>query len=357
MYTYIVVISSVILLLNFQSRIKFSLLGNSLDLSLLPLLPFPFLMLYTINNPDYQVYRVAYETGFGPYFETGIKIVSEGLHSLGLYDYSIFLSLVVLLVCVVFYKWGKLCPDISHVILLYALFVMFYDVIQIRNTIASFLILLGLYFCVKQKSLATLLSCLIAIFFHRLSLLTGLLLIYLFFTRPRQYLKPSKLEVSAIMFFSLVGITFGGHIVQLLSFRFSFFERLSMYSSSKVGVDSFVIWGGYSLVSLILLWFFGVRKILNNAERDGSFSEEVITISLLFRYSLFSIPFLGFLLYIDEFNRIYKLFYIINYLLFSFVKKELSVSNGNLIYIFFCLINIIFMLVTMTRGINFDLYW
>lgn len=357
MYTYIVVISIVFLLFIFQSRIKFTLFGNSLNISLLPLIPFPVLMLYTINNPDYQVYRVAYETGYGPYFETGIKIISDGLRFLGLYDYSVFLCLVVLFVYLVFYKWGKLCPEISYVILLYTLFVMFYDVIQIRNTIASFLILLGLYFCVKQKILATLLSCVVAIFFHRLSLLTGVLLIYLFFTRPNKYLKPSKLELTSIIFFSLVGVVFGGYIVQLLSFRFSFFERLSLYLSSKVGLDSLIIWGGYSLFSLILLWFFGVKKILSNSERKGKFTEEVIAISLLFRYSLFSIPFLGFLLYIDEFNRVYKLFYIINYLLFSFVKKELSNSNGIILSCIFCILNIIFMLVTISRGINFDLYW
>ena len=72
---------------------------------------------------------------------------------------------------------------------------------------------------------------------------------------------------------------------------------------------------------------------------------------------LFGIAVSGFLLFVEEFNRMYRLFYLAGYLIFGLIEKRMPGTNRYILFRVICAINILFMVVAMLRGINFDLYW
>ena len=320
----------------------------------LMLIPFVVLLLFTENNPDYQVYRESFETGGGPYYETGIRIAADLLRKIGLNDYRFFLLIVAGLVFFAFRLWGRHISDIGVVILFYTQFILFYDVIQIRFAVAMMLVIISLYYAVERKAVPAVLFGICAVFFHRLSALACLMVLYIALVKPRKDYSLSPMETGLMLLIGLAGCVISRPLVNLIASRWSFFSRISMYMTTDVGYDSLIIWVGYELLLIAAIYFLGYWPVIGDPLEDDRTKAAV---NKLFRFMLFGIAVSGFLLFVEEFNRMYRLFYLAGYLIFGLIEKRMPGTNRYILFRVICAINILFMVVAMLRGINFDLYW
>ncbi len=351
MQTYIIITLFGVILLGFQKKYRI----KGININYFLLISELILLVFTVNNPDYQTYKVAYTQGMGPFYETGILIVSDLLRKVGIVQYSSFLFLVFGLILLTFQIWGKEIKHINYVIFLYSLFIMYYDCIQIRNTIAVFLILIALYLSAFDRKILGIIFCIIAVFFHRFAILMGMIVLYTVIIKPN---KKYKIQRNEILFITIAGCAIsilGMPIILFVSEKISLVARLKFYISSTLSIDSFIIWAGPAIVYLIIMWYLGIRKI--NKEDSGISIQKRKLINILFRYSLFSVATSGFLLYLNEFNRLYRMFYLVLFLLFGIIETELSRKNRWLLFCMMSAVNIVFMGVAMLRGINFDLFW
>ncbi len=313
-----------------------------------------FLLIFTVNNPDRLTYENAYYTGYGPFYEQGFYYIKDILGFFGINNYNFFLFLIAIFIIFVFYKWKKIIPNIYTVIFLYSLFCMYYDVIQIRYTIAQFLIVLALYFLIQEKKILCLLICFIAPQFHRMSLLLVLILLYLLIMPPKKEYSLSYLELLVLSIFGFMSIFLSKPLINFISSYIPFLRRISSYMINYTSFDSLLIWAGYLLLVIIILYYFAVKKILNIANKNIILKRQVNT---MYRFIFWGIAVMGLLIYMNEFNRAYRTFYLVAYLLYGKVRNQISKKNRIIIYLLLCLINIIFMFVAMSRGLLFDLYW
>ena len=327
---------------------------RGVDFRWLMLVPFVILLLFSANNPDYQVYKESFETGYGPYYETGIRIIADILGKLRLNDYRVFLLLVASLVYFVFRLWNRKIENIGMVVLLYSLFIMYYDVIQIRFTIAMMFVLLSLYYTIDKKWAPAFLFAAASVFFHRLAALPCLILFYLFVIRPRKDYSLSGKEAKLLIVVGLLGSVFSRKAVELIAGRSAFFSRITLYITNNVGYDSLVIWVGYEVFLIAAIYWLGLKAVIQDPEVDDG--TKAVSINL-FRFMLFGITVSGFMLYVEEFNRMYRLFYLAGYLLFAYIEKFMKGTDRLLLFWAIIVVSILFMMVAMLRGINFDLYW
>lgn len=353
MFTYITVTLIGIFLLGFQDQYKI----KGFDIRYIFCFFESVLMILTVRNPDYEIYKTAFYYKDGPFFETGINLVSDFLKIFGVNNFSFFLLLINVLILFVFSKWGQYIKNINHVIILYSLFIMYYDCIQIRNTIASFIIIFALYVGINGKRAIAIFLCFISLLFHRFSLLTGSILIYTLFIKPNKTYKIKKWEIYILLSIGIMASIFGNVIISLVLNEIPFLGRISFYLTNKVKFDSFIIWGGSATFLTIILWFFGVRYILNSPYRNQIPIERRKVVNILFRYSLFSLFCAGILLYLDEVNRLYRLFYLIQFFLYGTIELYIPRKNRVIIVSSFIFIHVVFMGVAMSRGLNFDIYW
>lgn len=350
MYTYLLIVCFSIFLFIKQYEKQ----NNGLNYLLL--LVEAVFLIFSINNSDYSSYYDIYSGRVNIPIEKGFKATSVFLRGIGLESYTYFLILVMLLIAFVFWKWGKLIPNINYVLFFYALFLMYYDCIQIRNTIATFLILYAMYLSLHDKIAPALVVCLAAVFFHRLGFLLALILIYIMIFKPRKGYEISKLEIALHVFVGAFVVVFGRKILLFLAGKGGIFFKLYDYLAETAGFDSLIIWAGSTTGMLILLWYFGVRKVLSS---DNTSVPEIRkkAVNYLFRYCLFNISCSGFLLFLIEFNRIYRLFELMLFMIFALIQSEMSWKSKRVIFFVFFAVNVIFMLVAIPRGVNLDTFF
>lgn len=347
-YIAVIIISLIIWKITITVRIK------GMDIRLLMIVPFAVLLIFTSNNPDYQTYKISFDTGYGPYFETGIKYVAEFLSLFGLKYYYIFLILVIALTFYTFRLWSKKIENIQAVIFLYELFGIYYDVIQIRFLISMLFIFISLYFAIERKLLPAVANGIAAIFFHRLSVLSNLFIVYIFIKQNTKDHAINKKEIVGFGCFGAVGIGLSGWAVGIIAQEVSFFQRVLLYLSNKKSYDSLIIWAGYECLLLVIIYFGGYKELIFNNTVDIKIKDAA---SKLYRFLLFGIVVSGILLYVQEFNRLYRQFYLVGYMLYGMIERYMGNINRKILFLLIGSINIIFMIVAMIRGINFDLYW
>ena len=247
------------------------------------LLVMSILMIFTEKNPDYYTYYYAYTYGIRPFYENGISYISDILGILGISSYKVFLILVMFLICTVFNAWTKYVKNIHHVIFIYSLFIMYYDCIQIRNTIAAFLIILALLFAIEKKRIMCIILCIVSVSFHRLAVLTGLIALYVMFIEPQKEYQISRKEVLVVCVGGLITAVSAIPIINAVAKIIPILHRVLGYLSTNVSIDSYVIWIMPAILYIVTLWFCGIKKLLSS---DAISAEKKRVINILFRYSL-----------------------------------------------------------------------
>ena len=195
------------------------------------------------------------------------------------------------------------------------------------------LVLISLYYSIDHKYKWSIVFAIVSVYFHRLALLPCMIILYLSLFRPKNNYLLSKKETAILVVIGLIGSLASRKLVELIAAKWSFFSRINLYMTKDVGYDSLVIWVGYELFLIIAIYFLGFESIIKNRWIDLKTKEAV---NILFRFMLFGITISGFMLFVEEFNRMYRLFYL----------------QWTMI-----IVSMLFMAVAMMRGINFDLYW
>lgn len=351
MYTYLAILCVSTLLLMLQQHkqnkgINYLLLGIEV-----------IMLVFSKNNSDYSTYLKIYDGELNLPYEIGMKTVGNILRCFGLEDYTYFLILVMILVLFVFYKWGKIIPYINHVLYFYTLFIMYYDCIQIRNTIATFMLLYALYLALYDKKITAILICFLATFFHRLTFLTGLILAYIVFSRRHKTTyEVSKKEIGLNLLLGFSGAILGRPLIKFLAPYNTMFAKAQEYLAIDSGYDSLIIWAGSTAVILVLLWYTGVKKALDPLNTNVPEIRKK-AVNYLYRYALFSIGCSGLLLFLEEFNRVYRLFNLMLFMVFGMIESEMTWKSRRLVFIIIVAINVIFMLVALPRGVDLDTFF
>ena len=128
------------------------------------------------------------------------------------------------------------------------------------------------------------------------------------------------------------------------------------YLSIDTGYDSLIIWGGTTGGMMIILWYFGVKNVLSS-DNHQVLEIRKRAVNYLFRFSLFSISCSGFLLFLNEFNRTYRLFDVMLFMIFGIIEDEMSWKNKRLTFLIFSLVNIVFMMIALSRGVDLDTFF
>lgn len=314
------------------------------------------LMIFTVNNPDYNVYKKEFELRrWTSIAEPGIRYISAFLEKIGLNYYWFFQILIIILILYTFVKWKRYSNNICIVLFLYSQFIMYYDIIQIRNAIASFLILLSLFYGIEGKTLKCILSVVAALYFHRLAFLTGAISIYTCIFERKKNNSPQAIDIINPILLAIVIGAFGKKIISI-SVSVPILSRLSSYTISNLSIDSLIIWAGYGICLLIAVWVLGIKQACIAAECRGDV-QKIVAINILFKFSTFAVILSGFLLFMNEFNRIYRLFYLVLYIIIGMIYYDIEKKNRFILVSIVSLLNIIFMMVAMSRGLNFDKFW
>ena len=119
--------------------------------------------------------------------------------------------------------------------------------------------------------------------------------------------------------------------------------------------QSFVIWFSASVILLFVVGNYGVRYIIcNNSVIDIRIQKAV---DVLYSFALFAIPLSFITLWMNEVVRFFRLFYLALFFLYAIIRDYIKIKNRYIIFGTMALINIVFMLVWLLRGINPDAYW
>lgn len=236
------------------------------------------------------------------------------------------------------------------------LFIVYYDIVQIRNTIIAFLTVYSLLLFIQGKNkLVALIPCIIAPLFHIMAAFTGLIVIYIFLKKPKKNYSLSRNEIIIYVFMGIIAC-FGKGIINFLILVIPQMRKASLYMTSSIDLKSFAIWSLASFMQIFVLWNYGVRYVVSK-NNDYTSIETKRAVNILFRFALFSIPFSAITLWMDEVVRIFRLFFLVMFFLYAIMRDEIKPRNRRIIFGFLAAVNIIFMLVWLIRGINPDVYW
>lgn len=320
------------------------------------------------NNPDYNVYREVFEGAYRPFADAyGYMSVELLFKKLNL-SYGFFRLSLAIFCASVFALWYRYNQDIVYSFFIYLLFVVYYDVTQIRFAVALFLFLLGLLFVLQKKSMVWVLLCFgSAISFHSTLVAPIVIVVYLLLVERKQIHNILIREGIFALLISVLILFFGGNALTMFEeYKFhpeynrSWFEwlivKIYYYKRTEISIKSLLIWSVVYFVQMGALWFGGVNKILDVKNYSVSVTKK-FEVSVLFRLTILGGIFIPCTLYIEEFSRIIRLFCVVMALLFTIVSSELVVEKRKMIFGSMVLVNIGLMLGWYFRGVNPDLWW
>lgn len=314
------------------------------------------LLIFSGNNVDYQAYNNAFQGKPSPFEEAiGYLWIFRIFNSIGLTNYRYVLVLVGALIAFTFYKWGKYNQNTYYVVYLYMLFLLYYDVIQVRNTIIAFLTAFSFLLFIKGKKIIALVPLIIAPLFHIMAVFTDAIVLYIYFKKPRKDWCLSNIETLIYIAIGIMAL-FGRNIVNYLIYNIPQLYKARIYMASAVDYKSFVIWFTSGIIMVFTLWNYGVRYVLSKNNNKTSV-EKKRSINFLFRFSMFCIPFSMVTLWMDEVVRIFRLFFLMMFFLYAEMRDEIRPRNRQIIFAVMAFVNIAFMVVWMIRGIRPDHFW
>lgn len=316
------------------------------------------MMCFSVNNPDYFIYKEIY-TGVRTVRFTesvGFLALMRGFNELGVKNYFIFVACLSFFAIFVFGLWYSLTTNIVYSMYVYMLFVLYYDIVQIRFGIACITIIMSLFFMIKNKpAWMVLFSALLAGTIHWASFV-GVIYILFLYWHERRYGKSYEFIKKNMVIVLLVTATVGVLGKVLGNFIMPNWGRVSCYLRNETSWSSMMIWTVCMVSQLLALWFWAVRDILKNNNCCVS-AEKKRTIYLLFTFSLLFVIFLPCASYIEEIGRLFRIPMLVMAILYALVKDEISNQRQKLLFGVIVAINCGLMFGWIYRGANPDMWW
>lgn len=327
---YYVIFLLLLFLFFFSSLYKVTVFSNIL-------LVFAVFCAFSLNrqNQDYDAYKLIFEQPWG-YSEPGYSFLVEAIKLLGGSHEHILIMLAVL-VSVTLLRYLKYSPFVGFSLLLYVCFPMPVDVVQIRNTFATFFFLNAVLFIVDRRYFLAAFFCVVAISFHVFALLYTVLV---FGALLR--------NIYGFKFLVFIGAATVGVSLPVLIPIFlasGLFRSIEFYISEQIKLGSFLVWGGGAVFDLFLIYLLGRRlEFQGEAGRLVSVMIAVLTLGAAMSIGL---------LYIYEFNRVFRALIIVKYIFWSIVIPRLDYVRGGLL-VFYLLLFASFFSLYYDSQLSFD---
>jgi hypothetical protein len=254
-------------------------------------------------------------------------------------DYNVLISLLGVLVFITFYRLLKYSNIIAFSMLCYMIFPMPIDITQVRNTIALMFFINALIDLSKSRLIISLLFVSISISFHFFGVVYFLIWIGLHF----RYHPKFKVFILMLVLLSFALAPF---LIPLLG-SVSSLRTISYYLSSSLKIHSLIIWGVSLFVDLLLIDYFVKRIKIHVSESTMRF------IIVLYSTLLLMLAFSSGLLFVDEFNRLFRTGYVLKYILVASIIPFLSLKNS-LILISYVFFSVLVMGIYFTVMLNYD---
>ncbi len=313
---FMLLLSTLVIFLNINTKRK-SLLITLLFLCSVSII-FVALSLNT-QNPDYEGYIKIFDN---PYLYTDIGYVKliECLKFIGLGSHRYILVLLSLLIVFTFFRILKYAHMFGVFVLLYLLFLFPLDVTQIRNTFMVFFAINAFFYYFEKKKIRFILFILLQCSFHYLGILLLLLYPISLFMRGKR-----KITISILFFvLSFIIMFFAKSYLYLISIR-----TLSSYISPTIKIYSLAIWGTPLFFFIIITQF---KKSIRNIINKDSF------LNYLYSFMLSMLCFLPLVVYFTEFNRVFRLSFLIILILSSYIFRYLNLTERLVLSLFLILL-------------------
>jgi hypothetical protein len=285
---------------------KYSVAIDKLIFYVLLLLITCFASLNVFNN-DIEGYQLIFENPYA-YAEIGYIALIEVLKYFGAQSHRSILIFYAILLAALFIYTQRIYKDVKLFPFVYILFLLPLDITQVRFGISSALVVLAFLLDGSKKNGSVIFTLCLAASIHYFSLV--IFLIYLISLRVGKNL----------WFFASLGFFINLALIKyfpLLADRFGLnFRTLHNYQTDEFKLSSLVIWGGAVLFNIFILSKFkkGVNFI---NQRDN------ILFSRIFNFSVASLIMLPGLIYMFEFNRLYR------FVLFALIIPAIVLHNNS----------------------------
>lgn len=270
----------------------------------LMLAAFLFISLNEFNN-DIEGYREIFINPYN-YAEIGYGFLVDALKFLGATDHSAVLFFYGLLIFILFVNVLQFEKSARLFPFAYLLFLLPLDITQVRFAIASSLVMLCLVCYRNFSPIVAFVILLVSVSIHYFSAL--LVVVFIFSI----YFKKNVLPIT------IAGFIFNIFFIKYVSLYFDAFgfdlRTLHNYISNEIKISSLFIWGGAVSINILLIQRFA-RKISN--DNLICFNN----VDLMLRFSIYSLMMLPGLIYMFEFNRVYR------FVLFELVFASLILAN------------------------------
>lgn len=297
------------------------------------------------STADYWIYMKYYQADTSGGIEIGYIFLMRLANMMGL-TYNEFL-MVISIICfaIIMIVYRQFTDNYQLFFSLYFIYEYAIDITQVRNFVASCLLLLAFYFIVKRKRIFAIVTIAISALMH----ISMLFYIPLLFINPESYKNRKALKYCSIaIVFMCVALKFGGS-------RFSALSNLlsTVVGSTDLGDKTSYFYSlsnnGYLLYFAlcavnIAVFMYSRHVIRNNMNQDIVESEMEIILDaglLINLYCVFSFPFI---ILNMSFYRLFRNVLLINFMISciaadsfkktttAYYKYILTAFVGNLLY-------------------------
>lgn len=287
------------------------------------------------QNQDYEAYVNIFDNP-RLYAEIGYVYLIDFLKFSGFQTHRSVLFCLALLIVYTLYRIYCYSFYFGFLLILYVIFLYPLDIIQIRNTFAVFIFINSVFYFYEKRYILFFLASLMSILFHSFAFLyVALFLASLFLRTKKSYFRVILFLIIFIIFIK---------ISPMLNIR-----TLSAYVSDGKFL-SVVTWGIVVIAFLIMVQYLIFNKYtLKKLENEGALSIAYLFHSII----LASVAFLPGLYLLFEFNRLYRLVFLLMIIFTSVIFEYIS-SSVKFVFCIFFLIVFSFFSFYYANELNYD---
>lgn len=301
---------------------------------------------FNIDRPAYDFFYQEIKAGntlsHTNQLEKLFSLLLEGFVALGI-DFQLLLVLISFLgLAALFFVSRQFSRDHFWVMLLYAFFPYFLDIVQIRNFIALAIIFISTWFLFNDKKyglLYYLVGNLLAFFFHRSAIFFLLIPIVYFLS----------LKMTAIL--SGIGLVLGVLGVKLLLPMFAAmetpFDRYDVYFTDSIRWEAQILFVGYLAFNIFIM--YGIHYLIEHGDYNLS-PRDLQVQRFTFKIAIALSMIYPLLILTVDFYRIYRNFFIFFYMVYCLLLFRIKPKTKKERYIKWVLVAAIVCFVLASTG-------
>lgn len=267
-----------------------------------------FFIAFNRGNYDYDGYVAIFEDPES-YAEPGYVMLVNCIKYFGVGGHESIVFILGTLIAVTFFRYSKYLKSMGLLLVCYFIFPFPSDIVQIRNTFSMFFLLNSLIEYNEKKYFRGHALLAIGLSFHYLGFIYILPLFFLSLREKKYYL-------NIVLVLSFFLILFMPLILTGIKMDIEKIRNVTNYLSEENKLHSLIIWGIMACLDLIVFSNF-IRKMKNCDDKSLHF------IMFLKGFMTASLVLLAGMLYIDEFNRVFRTVFVIKYILAGMVTSHL----------------------------------